>query len=60
MNFLESEEIGELADILEVIDAIAGFKQFDETVLQSVKKRKKQKSAANFRKELFLRSPKEN
>lgn len=36
-EFLEAESIEEMADILEVIDAILDFKKFDKEELQKVK-----------------------
>ena len=39
-EFLEAESIEEMADILEVIDAICNFKKFGKEKLQEVKNRK--------------------
>lgn len=39
-EFLEAESIEEMADVLEVIDAISDFKKFDEAELQKVKNKK--------------------
>jgi predicted house-cleaning noncanonical NTP pyrophosphatase (MazG superfamily) len=39
-EFLQDEGIEELADILEVIDAICDFKNFDKEELQNVKNKK--------------------
>lgn len=39
-EFLESESIEEIADILEVIDAINNYKKFDALEIQTVKKDK--------------------
>jgi len=42
-EFIEAENIEEMADILEVIDAICDFKNFDKGELQKVKKEKFEK-----------------
>jgi len=39
-EFMEAETVEEMADILEVIDAIFDFKKFDKEELQEVKNRK--------------------
>lgn len=39
-EFMEAESIEEMADVLEVIDAIMDFRKFDKDKLQSVKSRK--------------------
>ncbi len=39
-EFMESESVEEMADVLEVIDAIIGFKKFDKAELQKVKDKK--------------------
>jgi len=42
-EFQESESIEEIADILEVIDAMCGYKKFDKGKLQKVKNEKAKK-----------------
>ena len=39
-EFMEAESIEEMADILEVIDAVLDFKNFDKMELEKVKKKK--------------------
>jgi predicted house-cleaning noncanonical NTP pyrophosphatase (MazG superfamily) len=39
-EFIEAENVEEMADILEVIDAICNFKNFDKAELQNVKENK--------------------
>ncbi len=39
-EFMEAESIEEMADVLEVIDAILDFKNFDKEELQKVKDKK--------------------
>jgi len=39
-EFIEAENIEEMADILEVIDAIFNYKKFDEQELKRVKEKK--------------------
>lgn len=39
-EFLKDESIGEIADILEVIDAIAEYKGFDTIEVKKVKEKK--------------------
>jgi predicted house-cleaning noncanonical NTP pyrophosphatase (MazG superfamily) len=39
-EFMEAESIEEMADILEVIDAILDFKKFDKEEVQKVKNKK--------------------
>lgn len=41
-EFVEAESIEEMADILEVIDAIVDFKKFDKNELQKAKEEKAQ------------------
>lgn len=45
-EFIQDDTLEELADILEVIDAIKEFKQIDELELQSIKEKKKQTNGA--------------
>jgi len=39
-EFIEAETIEEMADILEVIDAISDYKKFDKEELQKIKNKK--------------------
>lgn len=52
-EFLQSESIEEIADILEVLDAICELKKFKKDRLASVKK-KKAKERGKFKKRIFL------
>ncbi|MDD3102440.1 MAG: nucleoside triphosphate pyrophosphohydrolase [Patescibacteria group bacterium] len=52
-EFSESETIEEMADILEVINAICDFKKFDKKKLEAVRK-KKVKERGAFKKKIIL------
>lgn len=52
-EFSENEDIGEMADILEVIEAINEFKNFDGKKLQEVKE-KKAAEKGKFRRRIIL------
>lgn len=52
-EFLLDESIEEVADILEVIDAIVDFKKFDKNNLQEAKKDKAEKRG-NFKDKIIL------
>jgi predicted house-cleaning noncanonical NTP pyrophosphatase (MazG superfamily) len=52
-EFLEAESIEEMADVLEVIDAIINFKKFDKDELQKVKN-KKADERGKFNKKVIL------
>ncbi|MBU6414844.1 nucleoside triphosphate pyrophosphohydrolase [Patescibacteria group bacterium] len=52
-EFLETENIEELADILEVIDAVCAFRQFDRNELSCVKTQKA-KQRGTFIKRIIL------
>ena len=52
-EFSESETIDEMADILEVIDAILDYKNFNNEELQKVKNRKAKERGA-FKKKIIL------
>jgi len=52
-EFLEAESIEEMADVLEVIDAILDFKKFDKEELEKVKD-KKAEGRGKFRDKIIL------
>ena len=52
-EFLEAESIEEMADVLEVIDAILDFKKFDKDELEKVKD-KKAEGRGKFRDKIIL------
>lgn len=52
-EFLEENNKDELADILEVIDAICDFKKIDKTELEKVRKLKKEKRGG-FKEKIIL------
>ena len=52
-EFLEAENIEEMADILEVIDAICDYKKFDKDKLQKTKN-KKAEERGKFRDKIIL------
>jgi predicted house-cleaning noncanonical NTP pyrophosphatase (MazG superfamily) len=52
-EFMEAESIEEMADILEVVDAILDFKKFDRAELQKVKN-KKATERGKFRNKIIL------
>lgn len=52
-EFNESETIEEMADILEVIDAIISYKNFDKQEIETVKKQKTEERGA-FEKKIIL------
>ena len=52
-EFIKDSSIGEIADILEVIDAICEFKNFDKTELEIVKN-KKSEDRGKFKKRIIL------
>jgi predicted house-cleaning noncanonical NTP pyrophosphatase (MazG superfamily) len=52
-EFIEDEKEEELADILEIIDSICGFKKFDKSELETLRK-KKAEERGSFRKKIIL------
>ena len=52
-EFIEAENAEEMADILEVIDAILNFKEFDKKELQKIKN-KKAKERGKFKNKIIL------
>lgn len=52
-EFLNDESIGEIADILEVIDAICEYKQYDKDELVRIKE-KKAEERGKFKKRIIL------
>lgn len=52
-EFKEAESIEELADIMEVIDAVIAYKKFSREELQNVKKKKTEERGA-FEKRIIL------
>ena len=52
-EFMEAENIEEMADILEVIDAICDYKKFDKDELQKTKN-KKAEERGKFRDKIIL------
>jgi predicted house-cleaning noncanonical NTP pyrophosphatase (MazG superfamily) len=52
-EFLEAESVEEMADVLEVIDAILDFKNFDKEELQKVKN-KKSEDRGKFKNKIIL------
>ena len=52
-EFMEAETIEEMADVLEVIDAICNYKNFDKEELQKVKN-KKAEERGKFRDKIIL------
>ena len=52
-EFIKEPSVGEIADILEVIDAICEFKNFDKLELESVKN-KKAEDKGKFKKRIIL------
>ena len=52
-EFMEAENIEEMADILEVIDAICDYKKFDKDELQKTKN-KKAEDRGKFRDKIIL------
>ena len=52
-EFIEAESIGELSDVLEIIDAILDFKKFDKKELEKVKS-KKAEERGKFKNKIIL------
>ena len=52
-EFIEAESIEEMADVLEVIDAILDFKKFDKKELQEIKN-KKAEERGKFKNKIIL------
>ena len=52
-EFLEKENVEELADVYEVLDAIIEFKRYEQSVLRSVQTRKAQERG-KFQKRIIL------
>lgn len=52
-EFLEAESVEELADLLEVVDAIIVFKKFNKKIIESVQK-SKNKERGVFKKRIIL------
>jgi len=52
-EFMEAENIEEMADILEVIDAISDYKEFDKEELQMIKDKKADKRG-KFKEKIIL------
>ncbi len=52
-EFMKAENIEELADILEVIDAIGSYKRFDKKKIEMARK-KKVKERGGFKKRIIL------
>jgi len=52
-EFIDSEEIGEIADIQEVVEAICEYKKFDKEELKNIKAEKVEKRGA-FKKRIIL------
>ena len=52
-EFNKEENTGELADVLEVIDAIIDYKKFDKTEIESIKEGKVEKRGV-FKKRIIL------
>ena len=52
-EFSENETIEEIADILEIIDALCSYKKFNKRKLESVKKQKA-KERGRFKKKIIL------
>ena len=52
-EFIEAESIEEMADVLEVIDAIIDFKEFDRKYLEEVKD-KKAEGRGKFKNKIIL------
>lgn len=52
-EFFKKETIEEMADILEIIDAMCGYKRFNKRKLESAKK-KKMRERGRFKKKIIL------
>ena len=52
-EFLEAESVEEMADLLEVVDAIINFKKFNKKKIESVRK-SKNKDRGAFKKRVIL------
>lgn len=53
IEFFENEELKEITDILEILDAICVFKGFDKREIESLKKRRREKRG-RFKKRIIL------